>query len=148
MPSSTDDIDRFVSLLTETSSLWRLHLSQRIKPTGISAAQWRVLSNIKRAREPLTQSDLAGRVGIEAATLVSLLDRLEAAEWVERRPHPQDRRFKTVHLRDKALPILAELEIIAAQLRRELLGEIDAEELRSGTELLRKIQLKMEPKNR
>ncbi len=63
------------------SKVWRQALDARLKPLGLTQAQWLCLLELRRAESPLTQNDIAGRLGIEAATLVRLLDRLEQRGW-------------------------------------------------------------------
>jgi MarR family transcriptional regulator for hemolysin len=47
------------------------------------------------------QGDLARTLGIRAVTLGGLVDRMEAKEWVERRPDANDRRAKRIWLTAK-----------------------------------------------
>ena len=47
------------------------------------------------------QGDLARTLGIRAVTLGGLVDRMEAKEWVERRPDENDRRAKRIWLTPK-----------------------------------------------
>jgi len=47
------------------------------------------------------QGDLARTLGIRAVTLGGLIDRMEAKEWVERRPDENDRRAKRIWLTAK-----------------------------------------------
>ena len=71
------DPETFGPLLGGTARAWRMKLDQRLKPMGLSQAKWRTLIHLSRAPEPLTQSQIAERTGIEEPTLVSLLHRLE-----------------------------------------------------------------------
>jgi len=50
----------------------------------------------------LTQRDLGERLGITSGAVTMLVDRLEAAGWVARRPHPSDRRYTLLELSAKA----------------------------------------------
>ena len=70
------DPETFGPLLGGTARAWRMKLDQRLKPMGLSQAKWRTLIHLSRASEPLTQSQIAERTGIEEPTLVSLLHRL------------------------------------------------------------------------
>jgi DNA-binding MarR family transcriptional regulator len=51
---------------------------------------------------PLTQRDLGERLSITSGAVTMLVDRLEAAGWVTRRPHPHDRRYTLLELSAKA----------------------------------------------
>jgi DNA-binding MarR family transcriptional regulator len=47
---------------------------------------------------PLTQRDLGRRLSLTSRAVTMLVDRLEHAGWVHRRPHPGDRRYVQIEL--------------------------------------------------
>lgn len=51
---------------------------------------------------PLTQRDLADRLGLSSGGMTLLVDRLEQVGLVARRPHPSDRRAVLLHLQSAA----------------------------------------------
>ncbi len=51
---------------------------------------------------PLTQRDLGTRLALSSGAVTMLVDRLERAGWVRRRPHPTDRRFVILELTGQA----------------------------------------------
>ncbi|HET9122511.1 MAG TPA: MarR family transcriptional regulator [Acidiferrobacteraceae bacterium] len=125
MPGSAE----LAPLLHETAHLWRQALDRRLRPLGLSQAKWRTLVHLARATEPLTQKELACRLGVEAATVVGLLDRLQADGWIERRPSTIDRRRNTVHLTPQTAPVLSEINRVAAEVRAELLAGVSETDL-------------------
>jgi MarR family transcriptional regulator for hemolysin len=126
-------------LLAETARTWRSKLNQRLKPLGLSQAQWVALVHLARAKQDMTQKNLAERIGIEGPTLVRLLDRMARDNWIVRRESALDRRSKTVHLTRQAKAILQEIQTTAAQLRKELLRGIPAADLAQCADVLRRI---------
>ena len=70
----------------------------------------------------MSQASLADRLEIQPITLVRLLDRLQAAGLVTRRPDPHDRRAFRLYLTDRAQPLLARMWSIAAQTREQALA--------------------------
>jgi len=63
------------------------------------------------AEGPLTQRQLGQRLGITSGAVTMLADRLEARGWLERRPHPTDRRATMLELSARALEVApAELD--------------------------------------
>ena len=96
------DPEAFAPLLHGTARAWRLKLDERLKPLGLSQARWRTLLHLSRAAHPVTQAELAERLGVEEPTLVNLLHRLEQAGWVKRVNSAEDRRCKTVKLQPRA----------------------------------------------
>ena len=51
---------------------------------------------------PLTQRALGERLSITSGAVTMLIDRLEAAGWVRRGPHPTDRRYVLLELTEQA----------------------------------------------
>jgi DNA-binding MarR family transcriptional regulator len=56
--------------------------------------------------------------------LARLLDRLQAARLVERRPDPKDRRAHLLYLTERAYPLLDRIFALAAEVRADALGGI------------------------
>jgi MarR family transcriptional regulator for hemolysin len=141
MASRADKIDAeaFGPLLHGTARSWRLKLDQRLKPMGLSQAKWRTLLHLSLAAGPLTQAEIAGRLGIEEPTLVTLLNRLENDGWVLRKNSPRDRRCKTVHLQRRAYRVIGKINQAAQELRQELIHDIPPRELEICMRVLRQI---------
>src|SRR5437868_5592603 len=116
------DPETFGPLLGGTARAWRMKLDQRLKPMGLSQAKWRTLIHLSRAPEPLTQSQIAERTGIEEPTLVSLLHRLEKEGWVVRKNSARDRRCKTVHLQPRTERVINRINATALKLRHQRRG--------------------------
>jgi MarR family transcriptional regulator for hemolysin len=123
------DSEPFGLLLHGTARAWRLKLDGRLKPMGLSQAKWRTLLHLSIASGPLTQAEIASRLGIEEPTLVTLLHRLERGGWVTRRNASHDRRCKTVHLGKRAHQVITRINAAAAKLRHELLDDIPPSQL-------------------
>jgi len=64
---------------------------------GISPADLDALEHLE-ADGPLTQRQLGERLSLTSGAVTMLVDRLERAGWVQRRPHPTDRRYILVAL--------------------------------------------------
>jgi MarR family transcriptional regulator, organic hydroperoxide resistance regulator len=62
---------------------------------GLSPLQARSLRHLDN---PMTMRELADAIGTEPSNLTPVVDRLEAAGLVQRRPHPGDRRIKEIYL--------------------------------------------------
>src|SRR5258707_15845407 len=75
----------------------RFELRGRDAQLGLTRAQWSVLAHLAR-QEGINQAALAQILEIEPITLVRLLDRLQAAGLVERRPDATDRRARVLYL--------------------------------------------------
>jgi len=134
------DPETFGPLLGGTARAWRMKLDQRLKPMGLSQAKWRTLIHLSRASEPLTQSQIAERTGIEEPTLVTLLHRLEKEDWVIRKSSASDRRCKTVHLQPRAKKVIDSINATALRLRHELIREIPAREMQICMRVLAQVR--------
>jgi len=130
MKSPSDElIVSFARRLAETANKWRNELDLRLGPLGLSQARGLILHYLSIHGDGLQQNELADIVGIRGSTLVRQLDRLESDGWVERRNDPGDRRAKTIHLADKAAPMVLEIQTIIADLRREFLSGLTETQL-------------------
>jgi MarR family transcriptional regulator for hemolysin len=128
--------ERFVVALFNASRTWRLTLDRRLKHLGLGQSGWAAIAVVARAGMPLSQSELAQRVGVENATLVTTLDRLAAAGLIERQAVPGDRRVKQVVLTAAGEDMYAKVRVEAEALRTELLGDVSPALLQQTTELL------------
>jgi len=135
-------------LLHGTARAWRLKLDERLKPMGLSQAKWRTLLHLAAAANPLTQTEIASRLGVEEPTVVTLLHRLEREGWVTRRSSPHDRRCNTVHLGRRAQRIIVQIKSAANKLRHELFADIPPAELRTCIKVLSQICEKAERRDK
>lgn len=100
-------------LINAVARLVRRNFNRRVQPLGLTQQQWRAIAHLSR-NEGLTHVALADSLEIQPITLTRLIDRMESAGWVERRPHPADRRATQLFLTPKAQPVLDELHRFAA----------------------------------
>ncbi|MAI46966.1 MAG: MarR family transcriptional regulator [Hyphomicrobiaceae bacterium TMED74] len=129
-------------LLGDVSRLVRMRFDQRARDLDLTRAQWRVLAQLRR-REGINQRALADILDIENITLTRHVDRLELKGLVERRPDPNDRRARTLHLKDKAKSVLGELRTLSEQTREEALTGISQEESEQLIDTLLRIKENM-----
>lgn len=84
-------------LIHDVSRLRRVEFDRELAPLGITRSQWWVLAFISR-NDGLPQTQLAIELDVGKVALGSLIDRLQAAGFVERRADGKDRRVKRVFL--------------------------------------------------
>jgi MarR family transcriptional regulator, transcriptional regulator for hemolysin len=132
--------ERFSAALHNTSRAWRQAVDRRLKSLGVSQASWMTIATAAKARRPLSQSELADRLGVEAATMVAMIDRLVKAGLVKREASSVDRRVKRVVLTPAGLKIYERVKSEASALRKELLADIDSKKLLMTAELLESLQ--------
>lgn len=114
------DPDSFGFLVTDVQRLVRAELDRRIGEAGLglTPGEGRTLSHAARAGA-VRQTVLAERMGVEAMTLSTALDRLEGHGLIERRPDPADRRAKLVHVTEAGQDMLDRIQPIAAGMRAD-----------------------------
>jgi MarR family transcriptional regulator for hemolysin len=132
--------ERFSNALHGTARAWRLAVDRRLKYLGVSQAGWMAIAVAAKAREPLSQSELADSLAVEGATMVAMLDRLEKAGLVQREPSSEDRRIKRVVLTAAGHRLYGTVKTEAAAVRRELLSKVDPKKLQAATDLLEALQ--------
>ncbi len=132
--------ERFSGALHNTSRAWRQALDRRLKHLGVSQASWMTIAVAAKAIGPLSQSELADRLGVEGATMVAMVDRLVKAGLVVREPSTTDRRVKRVVLTEAGNLLYDKVRAEAGAFRTELLANVDPQHLRVATELLERLQ--------
>ena len=135
--------ETFTRTLASVSRQWKRRLDAQFRHLGLSQARWGVILELSR-HEDATQIELARVLGIEGATLVRLLDGLEAIGLVERHPSPEDRRAKKLALTEPAKMLLEKMKTIAARNRTEILEDVPADDLRTAVRVLGLIASRLE----
>jgi MarR family transcriptional regulator for hemolysin len=100
----------FTGSLLRLARIYRREVNRALAEHGLSDAKALPVLHIARAGGGLRQGVLAEELGVEGPSLVRILDQLCAANLVERRDDPNDRRAKTLHLtpEGEALAIVVE----------------------------------------
>jgi MarR family transcriptional regulator for hemolysin len=77
---------------------------------------------------------------MEPIAVGRVIDRLQAAGFVERRPDPKDRRAWRLYTTEQARVIVDDMELIARDLRRDATRDIDPDELRQALAVINRIK--------
>jgi MarR family transcriptional regulator for hemolysin len=118
-PMTDPNLERsFGFVLHDVARLLRKRFEQRAKGLGLTRAQWQLLAHLNR-HEGINQSGLAEILELEPITVGRIVDRMEEAGWVSRRPDPADRRAHRLYMTDRARPVLTGIMALG----EELLGE-------------------------
>jgi MarR family transcriptional regulator for hemolysin len=114
-------------------------LSDELAKHGITVRQWQVLAWLALEGD-LSQTELAERMGIEAPTLVGILDRMERDGWLTRHECPADRRKKLVRPTERVQPVWSKMVACARRVRARATQGIDPELVRQTREVLATIR--------
>jgi DNA-binding MarR family transcriptional regulator len=126
-------------LLNDTSRLLRKRFEQRARGFGLTRAQWQALAYLAR-NEGIQQSALADILELEPITLGRIVDRLEAAELIQRRRHETDRRAWRLFLEPKAHDLLTHMFVIGDATRAEALDGVSEEDRAVLTRVLSRMK--------
>ncbi|QYJ08314.1 MarR family winged helix-turn-helix transcriptional regulator [Qipengyuania flava] len=122
------DQDRLVFRLEELTRRLRRTFDTSVEQFGLTRTQWRALAYLYRT-PGMTQTELAGQLELERASVGQAIDRLEHLGLVERRSAKNDRRVWQVHLQPAAIDLLPKMRVEADQIYARLLEGIKGEDL-------------------
>jgi MarR family transcriptional regulator, transcriptional regulator for hemolysin len=133
------DDRRFGFLLHDIARLMRKRFDARARTFGLTRAQWQALVTLRR-HEGVNQAALAEALDMEPITVGRLVDRMEEAGWVERRPDAADRRVHRLHISERTGPMMAQLETVAQALLEEVFCGLDPAERDNLIDLLARVR--------
>ncbi|WP_434628889.1 MarR family winged helix-turn-helix transcriptional regulator [Chromobacterium sp. CV08] len=139
-----EDIDqlrlRLTSSLRPLGVLWR-HIAQEVlQQHGVSVSGGAALLFIHRLGEGVSHRRLAEELGMEAASLVRIVDKLSQAGLVRREQGEQDRRVKTLWLTDAGRTQTAMLETELVTLRARVLAPLDRSDLEAALRVFQTLE--------
>jgi DNA-binding MarR family transcriptional regulator len=125
-------------LLSQVGSHASKRFAQRIAAIGLTPPLFRLL-NLVDAAEGESQHAIGEAIDVPASRMVGLVDDLEQLGLVERRPHPEDRRVRALHLTPEGRRQLARGRKVAREHEEVLAGGLSEAERRELVGLLRKL---------
>ncbi|HWI80505.1 MarR family winged helix-turn-helix transcriptional regulator [Ramlibacter sp.] len=132
---------RFGFLANEVGRLYSQQFDRLAREQlGLSQAQCRLLAVLAAHAGPqaLSQTELAGRMGLTPMAVAGLCDRMAAAGWIERRPSASDRRINELHILPRARKALDRALAIGDELSSASLAALSAAEREQLLALLAK----------
>jgi DNA-binding MarR family transcriptional regulator len=136
---TSDDYDTVGYLIGEAARLLRKRFDPYAQARGLTRTQWEVLVVLMR-NEGAKQGVVADLLEVEPITLSRMINRLEAAGYVFRRPDPKDRRANTLHLTRDAHDTLRDLRAVGADLLDKACRGMAAEDIDRMMEMLRLVR--------
>lgn len=116
----------------------RQYLDDELRKFGLHVGQEMILFQLW-CEDGLSQSQFAEKLCIEPPTVTKMLQRMEAGQWLVRRPDPDDARISRVFLTDKGRELEQPINKICEELDARLIkGFSLAEQM-----LLRRMLLQM-----
>ena len=117
----------------------RMHraFSEVLAPLGIVPAHFGLLTTLATLG-PVPQAEVGRRLGISGASVVQMVDHLEAGGLVERRRLEWDRRTQVLHLKPGATEALARAKELAEETLATRLGDLGVPEIKRLVLLLQR----------
>ena len=112
--------------------------SELKKNVGVTISQWRVIGTLV-LHPGLTQKEIADKLGIEGATLVPGIDKMEKEGLLKRKPDSKDRRVNRIYLTPKAETLWNSMTEVAFRIRKVSTKDIPDDQIKTTLETLKKI---------
>ena len=108
---------------------------------GLQHGEFDVLATLRRSGEQngLTPTALFEAAMMSSGGMTARIDRLEKAGWVERRPHPTDRRATLVRLTDRGFALIDSMMPSHQATASEALAGLSLEEQKTLNTLLARL---------
>lgn len=129
--------------LAFTADALKGRVVQLLKQHGLSEPQFNLLRIVRGAGAPIASLEAASRMLTRLPDITRLVDRLEAAELLERTRCPDDRRVVHLQLTERGGELLASLEEPLHELLVQLLGHMTRRELKDLGGLLDRARAKV-----
>jgi DNA-binding MarR family transcriptional regulator len=114
-------------LLAQICRLKHARVQSLLETLGLYEGQPAMLRSLW-AQEGLTHTDLARRLRVQPATITKMIQRMEKAGFVERRPDPEDERVSRVYLTQAGRAVQADVRGVWHTLEKEAFSQFTAEE--------------------
>ncbi len=135
--------EQFSESMFLTTHSWRIALDRQLRPLGFTLSRWMLLLHLSR-NNGCTHKELAHCMGIESATLVRLVDRMEREGLLTRCGSETDRRVKHLRLSDAGMKSVENIRCCATDLRRKVLAGLSQAEIQASLNVMQTIRSKLE----
>jgi DNA-binding MarR family transcriptional regulator len=123
----------------KTYQLSSRFLAQKVSELNLTPVQAMVLGFLAE-EDQVTSSELGKRAELDSATLTGILDRLEAAEFLERKGNPDDRRSIRIHLSPKGKTMSAEAVRVITAANNDFLQVLTEKQKRDLHDIINKLR--------
>jgi len=125
--------------LAKASQTANRFLNHKVSELNITPVQAMILGAL-HVEDRITSSELGRKTELDSATLTGIIDRLEAAQLIERKGNPADRRSIQIHLTDQGRAMGTEAVRVIAEANVEFLANISASENSELRRLIAKLR--------
>ena len=113
---------------------------------GLSRAQCRLIGQVKynESGRPPTQAELAQHLDLTPMAVATLVDRMEAAGWITRRPSETDRRANAIELQPRAEAALEKAFAVSDRVQEAALAGFSAAERKQLVAMLQRVRANLQ----
>ena len=130
-------------MVSDVARLLRTVFDRRVRGTGLTRAQWLVLTRLHR-RPGASQTELAEMLEVDRASAGRMIDRMERKGWLERRADQVDRRINRLYLTGLARRAHADMWAVAVATVDDALSALSAEERMRYSELTSRVKSRLQ----
>ena len=123
-PTEAESLD---SLFAQICRLKHARIHTLLEALGLYRGQPSLLQALWE-HEGLMHTELARRLQVQPATITKMLQRMEKAGFVERRPDPDDQRVSRVYLTEVGRAVRSDVQQVWRQLEEEAFAGFTLEE--------------------
>jgi len=135
------ELFRLGFLVHDVSRMRRRLFDLEAKALGITRSQWWGLGNLSRHHnDGGMQTELAALLDVGKVTIGGIVDRLEAAGYVVRKPDANDRRAKHVHITAVGRNVLLQLTAVGRVFNDKVCQGISEREIKLAEKVLSKMK--------
>lgn len=134
-----EDKSAFGYAVADVTRLYRRVFDRRATELELTRAQWRALKWI-HGTHGLSQARLAEELDLEAIAVGRVIDRLEIAGFVERRPDPADRRRWLLYPAPKADEVIGRMRKVANALHADALAGVSSPDMDTTLRVLGQVR--------
>jgi DNA-binding MarR family transcriptional regulator len=87
--------------------LAQVHADRIARRHGMTMQQWELLTRLRCCPGPADQHELCRSFGVTPPTLSALIDSAAERGWIQRSPHPGDRRRRVIELTPAGAAVIA-----------------------------------------
>jgi MarR family transcriptional regulator for hemolysin len=136
MSSRIEAEAEFARRILPLARRWRAEADAAVADLGLSDATGWLVLHVGRLGDGVRQIELAAALDIQGASLVRLVDQVEALGLVGRRTDAQDRRANRIFLTDAGRAMVGRIETSLRAIRQHLFEGVDDQDLDTANRVL------------
>ena len=138
---------RFGFIVNEVGRLYGRQFDQLSREElGLSRAQCRLIGQVASSDrgQPPTQAELAQNLDLTPMAVATMVDRMEAAGWITRRPSATDRRANAIELQPRAETALEKAIAVGDRVQDAALAGFSATERKQLVAMLQRVHANLQ----